>query len=193
MGDVGDVDLKKVEVKDKASVDWWDGEWDDSMVDSHGEAAILWGVGRTVSAESTSWGGPELGLNILGHYSGLAKARVDTEKEATETDADCKGMSVKVCYNGARCDVQHNFGTDMKDKDTSSPMLAVPELGLRATLNEGFESSTYTIFVEETVKDPVHALLIGFILARYMHPKRAEQRAAEKAEDIAEDAAKKDP
>eukprot|EP00929_Paragymnodinium_shiwhaense_P008477 TRINITY_DN112433_c0_g1_i1.p1 TRINITY_DN112433_c0_g1~~TRINITY_DN112433_c0_g1_i1.p1 ORF type:complete len:271 (-),score=74.77 TRINITY_DN112433_c0_g1_i1:300-1112(-) len=193
--DVGDVTIKKVEVKDKESIDWWDGDMADSVDDHCGEATILWGIGRKVEAES-------IGLLMLAHYSGVASAGSqpdvaveDDGKKTGEEEGDgvatCKGMSISVSYGDGRYEVQHNFGRDLKNSDTETPILKVPELGVAATLTKGWSGLEYEVKVEASAKEPVQAMLIGFMLARYFHPKRAEERAADKAEEIAGEPEKK--
>jgi len=182
--DVGPLTFQKVGVMKKATLEWWDPDWDKRNWGFYGDASIAWTIHRRVSCKIT-------GLEVVATFAGVADAKnykdMDQREDGSWTHAGgwdaecgtCLAFSVEVSLGDKKSlKVKHNFLEKLEMKDRSDPCLEVPELGVKGCASAGWASTAYTIEVGQNAPDPVHALIIGFILARYMHPHRAEEAGA---------------
>jgi len=175
-----------VNVADKANYPWWGGAGGgavgislSAVSTSLRDVKTAWEVKRSMT-EST------IGLSIVGTFAGVAKADdtnafdslglMDTQCWS-DADAKCVYMDVKVSLGRNKSvPVVHNFGKDMKDRP-KVVVFSIEAIGLKASYKGGWMADDYDVEIDETAENPMHSLLVAFLLLRFLHPGRAEERA----------------
>lgn len=93
------------------------------------------------------------------------------------TDVPCwkrhDTCAFNACVNlasGCSLDVRHNMGAGLQKKRRGDLCSEIPKLGLKVEV----QLSEISIEVDKNASDPLHVLLVGFALANYLLPSRAE-------------------
>eukprot|EP00931_Biecheleriopsis_adriatica_P107572 TRINITY_DN81901_c0_g1_i1.p1 TRINITY_DN81901_c0_g1~~TRINITY_DN81901_c0_g1_i1.p1 ORF type:complete len:280 (+),score=38.94 TRINITY_DN81901_c0_g1_i1:42-842(+) len=164
--DITAPNFKQLDTKNDAKPNWF-------LQCMDFNTALVWSITRELR-------GP--GFQLKCTYQGVAEASDDNDSdgEGEESDAICKSLTFELSVNGRPVQIKHSMTGVLNGTDREQEY-ELPGLGFTADLKEvGWGRETVGINVAPQA-DPILAVGLGFMLAYWLHPEKAESLAEERA------------
>eukprot|EP00928_Gymnodinium_smaydae_P088807 TRINITY_DN72854_c0_g1_i1.p1 TRINITY_DN72854_c0_g1~~TRINITY_DN72854_c0_g1_i1.p1 ORF type:complete len:285 (+),score=68.51 TRINITY_DN72854_c0_g1_i1:65-856(+) len=179
------VNMERSEFNELANQDFFDWGWFDGGPDQH--TVLHWSMRRHIIFSDKN---EKEVAALTCDYAGLARATKDVEYDQEEygverevnwnKEARCGKLDISLKVNGEDCQIQHQLSPDNWTYASQYKVSGGGSFDFEYVSNWGLDQ----ILIKTGETAPLSALSIAFVLAYWMHPKRAEDVAKDRAMEI---------